>query len=182
MKMVEEFRSSIQLKLLDRKHFHRLMKEEEEKLSAASNRTKILVEAQKIFQEAAEITQKQAHERIASVVTSCLSDVFQEEAYEFKLDFQQKRGKTEAVIILSRNGVELEDPVNEAGGGIVDVASFALRVACLMSSIPRKRKVLLLDEPFKFINGDKYQSRVGSMLLSLSVRLGVQIVQVTQRS
>lgn len=133
-------------------------------------------EAQAITQKVAKEIQDRTYGCIASIVTQCLEAVF-EEPYKFRLDFVSKRGQSEAKLSFERNG-ELVDPVDASGGGVVDVASFALRLAALVLLGPRARRVLILDEPFKFLSAE-YRERIRDLLLLLSEKLGLQIVMVT---
>ena len=135
-------------------------------------------QAQKILQAAAEAVQQQAHRRLASVVTRCLKAVFgEEDAYEFRIRFEQKRGKTEAQLLFARDGMEV-DPVDAAGGGVIDVAAFALRTACLLLTVPPKRRLLVLDEPFKMLSRT-YRARVRQLLITLAEEMSLQIIMVT---
>lgn len=133
--------------------------------------------AQEVFQNVAQNIQQRAHTRIASIVTRCLVAIF-DEPYEFEIRFDRKRGKTEARMLFKRDGLVLEDPTDEAGGGVIDVAAFALRVACLVLSRPKSRLLVVLDEPFKFVS-EGYRPLVREMLEMLSKELGVQFIMVT---
>ena len=133
-------------------------------------------EALRVCQIVAQAVQQKAHDRIAGIVSRCLEAVF-DEPYEFKILFEQKRGKTEASLVFERDGLQV-DPLTASGGGVVDVAAFALRLSCLMLSRPTLRRLLVLDEPFKFVS-EQYRERVRVMLETLSKDLGVQIVMVT---
>ena len=135
------------------------------------------IEAQQFIQNVAERVQRLAHERVAGVVTRCLESVFGEGSFEFKIDFQQKRVRTEARLLFVRNGKE--EDLDASCGGAIDVASFALRLACLVLSKPKKRLFLCLDEPMKNVNGEEYQERVGEMIMTLAKELGVQFLIVT---
>jgi len=67
-----------------------------------------------------------------------------------------------------------------AGGGVVDVAAFALRLSCLMLSKPPLRRILILDEPFKYVSERRgYRERVRQLLESLAEEMGIQILMVT---
>ena len=132
--------------------------------------------AQEIIQFVAQAVQQKAHERIAKVVSSCLSSVFSD-PYEFRIEFERKRGRTEAALRFVRRGLDV-DPMESSGGGMIDVAAFALRVACLIMHRPRLRQILVLDEPFKFVSAE-YRENVRSMLEKLSTDLGLQIIMVT---
>ena len=133
-------------------------------------------EAQQIIQAVAEMIQEQAHDRIAGVVSRCLAAVF-DEPYEFKIIFERTRGRTEARLVFLRDGMAV-DPITSSGGGVVDVAAFALRVSCLMLKRPAARRVLVLDEPFRFVSKD-YRPRVAQMLTDLATELHIQFIMVT---
>ena len=141
----------------------------EDKLSFAQD-------AQNILQHVAQAVQQEAHDRIAGVVSKCLETVF-DEPYEFKIVFDRKRGKTEAKLLFSRNGMDV-DPLTASGGGVVDVAAFALRLACLVLTRPPTRRIIVADEPFRFVSAE-YRGRVRRLLETLSEEMKVQFVMVT---
>jgi len=132
-------------------------------------------EAHVLLQTVAKTVQQQAHHKIAELVTRCLSSVF-DDPYEFRIKFVKRRNKTEAELVFVRDETELTDPMNEVGGGVIDVASFALRLALVLMAHPPRRRILLLDEPFKNIRGEKNKSRVRDLLLRLSKETGIQFV------
>ena len=149
---------------------------EEDALEKATLRLKHTQDAQAILQHLAQAVQQQAHQRISEVVSSCLAAVF-DDPYELKINFERKRGRTEAHLRFVRRGLDVS-PVDAAGGGMVDVAAFALRVACLVLCRPRLSRIIVLDEPFKFVSA-QYQDNVRSMLEELSEKMDIQIIQVT---
>lgn len=128
-------------------------------------------------QDVAKTMQQIAHKKISSIVSKCLTAVF-DDPYEFEIVFEQKRNKTEAKPIFKRDGYIIEDPLSASGGGVIDVASFALRLAAIVLSKPSKRKILILDEPFKFVS-KKYRSKIGQILTEIAEGYGVQIIMVT---
>lgn len=134
------------------------------------------VGAQEIVQTVAEGMQNRAHQQIASVVSRCLEAVFHE-PYNFQIQFEKKRGRTEARLVFVRDKLEV-DPMTAAGGGVVDVAAFALRLACLVLAKPARRRLLVLDEPFKFVS-ELYRARVRDLMLELAEEMDVQFVIVT---
>lgn len=158
------------------KHLVRLVREEKLKLKEAKELLENTKEAQGLIQEVSQKVQEQAHSQIASIVSKCLTSVFSS-PYEFRILFEKKRNKTEARLVFLRDGKEI-DPTSASGGGVLDVASFALRLACLMMSKPKLRRVLILDEPFKHLSKN-YRPRVRTLLEELSEELKVQIVMVT---
>ncbi len=157
-------------------HLRKALSEERQALLSAEESLLRAQEAQEILQHVAQAVQQKAHEKIATVVSSCLSAVF-DDPYEFKIEFERKRGRTEAVLKFCRGGLTV-DPLTASGGGVVDVAAFALRAACLMLHRPRLTKLLVLDEPFRFVSAE-YQDNIRSMLEQLAQDLGLQIILVT---
>lgn len=150
---------------------------ETEALEAAIEHLKHAQEAQEILQCLSKAVQQKVHNQIAKVVTSCLEAVFGEKAYAFKIQFEMKRGKTEAVLKFKRGEHEV-DPLDASGGGMVNVAAFALRAACLIMHRPRLSPLLVLDEPFGHVSA-RYQDNIRTMLEKLSEDLGIQILFIT---
>lgn len=151
---------------------------EEQSLESAKTKLDRTKDAQEILQELAQAVQQKVHERIASVVTTCLETVF-DDPYSFKIVFEQKRGRTEASLRFVRGGLDL-DPMTASGGGVLDVAAFALRISCLMLHRPRLSRILIADEPFRFVSA-QYQDNIRVMLERLSKEMGMQIVMVTHQ-
>lgn len=175
---MKEARRKLDRLLQNYEHAKRRATEEAVVLEEAKQHVVHVLEAQKLVQGVAEAVQHQAHARIASVVSRCLEAVFGEgEAYEFRINFEQKRGRTESHLAFVRGDVVV-DPCDGAGGGVVDVASFALRLACLALSRPQRRRLLVLDEPFRFLSRE-FRPRVRDLLLTLSREMKVQLIVVT---
>lgn len=153
------------------------LKEERERLASLDKRMKTIEVAQAFIQKVAKETQEHLRFEVEDIVNLALETCFPGE-YEFRLDFNIARGKTEArlVFLLQKTGREV-DPMNASGGGVVDLTAFALRIACyaLERGIDN---VIILDEPFRFISRD-LQSRAGEILRMLSTKLGVQVIMVT---
>lgn len=169
-------------RLLDKKldecrHARRRVMDEKEALAKAEKQSRHVEKALEILQHVAQQVQQQAHHSIAAVVTRCLEAVFDGEGYEFGIDFQKKRGKTEARLLFKQNGNEF-DPLKEGSGGVIDIAALALRMACLNLYRPAPRKFMILDEPFRFMDQDKLPA-VQNLLLTLSKEMGVQFLIVT---
>lgn len=124
--------------------------------------------------------QKIANELQANITaffTTCVQsalDIVFPGSYKFCMEFNSRRNQAELDMWLDRNG-EKVSALDAAGGGVVDVISFALRTCCLLLS--KKRPVLFLDEPFKFIRGVA-RERLGELLNLLSVQSHVQIIMV----
>lgn len=138
-----------------------------------------LEKALAITQKVAQMTQEELEYRISSIVTAALESVFPE-PYEFKVIFEIKRGKTEARLVFMDGENEL-DPLTASGGGVVDVASFALRLSAYMITSPKPQPTLILDEPFRFVS-EEYQEKVADLLEELSEKMDVQFIIVTHEN
>lgn len=169
-------RNALEPILTELHHARRQVVEEEASLEQARTHETAVREAQALAQALAEQVQKEAHVQIAGVVNRCLRAVFEDDAPGFRILFERKRGKTEATLAFVRGGQVLDDPLDQDCGGVVDVAALALRLTCLALARPRRRLLVVADEPLKNLNGEEYQERVAGMILSLARDLGVQFV------
>lgn len=176
---LQDWRRRINLKLDERKYASRIIKSEKSQLEQCRKNLCHIMEAQKILQEVAQSVQQQVHRRISTIVSKCLAIVW-DEPYRFIIRFERKRGKTEAVLRFTRKGKEV-DPNKAAGGGVADVAAFALRLACLSLRLPKLRQLIVLDEPFKHVDATA-QTRIKYMLEMLAKEMNFQFVMSTHSS
>lgn len=130
--------------------------------------------AQAFIQTVAQQTQEQLRYHIEDIVQLCLDTCFPDE-YKFQIIFEIKRGKTEARLCFVKDGYEVS-PMDAAGGGVVDLAAFALRIAAW--SLGKSDNTIVLDEPFRFLSKD-LQPQAGEILQELSRKLGIQFLIVT---
>lgn len=174
---LEKLRQKLNQKLVEYETAKSNVRQEGLALKQAKKKLTAVIEAQEIVQGIAAGVQASAHKQLASVVTRCFEAVF-DTPYEFKINFLKKRGKTEAQIVFVRDGYELENPMDEAGGGPVAVAAFALRLAALLLTKPQPRRLLVMDEPFAHVS-EEYITRIGQLLQTLAEEMGFQFVLVT---
>lgn len=164
-------------KKLELKSAKTLLKKEKSKLSVLKEEAIGAAEAVQFLQAVAAEIQSAVHERLSGIVSMCLASVF-DQPYEFKIHFDKKRNRTEARIVFTRGGEEF-DPKTECGGGVVDVAAFAVRVAALILTKPPQRRLVILDEPFRFVSKKEYLSRLRKMLETLASEFKIQFIIVT---
>lgn len=134
-------------------------------------------EAQMIIQTVAQLTQKQLEYHVAELVTLAMAAVF-DNPYSLSVNFVQRRGRTEADLEFVRDDQSI-DPLTASGGGAVDVASFALRVALWSLAISKTRATLMLDEPLKWLKGGSLPIKGALMIKEISKRLGIQIIMIS---
>lgn len=133
-----------------------------------------LEESQIFLQQVAQSTQNQLRIHIQDIVQLALDTCFPGE-YEFCIEFEIKRGKTEAAIVFKKDGQPI-DPMTSTGGGAIDITAFALRIASW--TLSRTRNTIILDEPFRFLSAD-LQPRAAEIMKELSDRLKLQFLVVT---
>ena len=135
-----------------------------------------LLKARVIVAEAGKYTQTYLKDYIEGLVSQALQAVFEDD-YQFIVDFDIKRNQVETKFHLQVKDqkMELKDT---CGGGILDVASFALRVVLWSIQNPKSDNVIILDEPLKFLHG-KMENAM-KMLKDLSKKLEIQFIIVSQ--
>ena len=156
------------------KQLEQLIEERSEKVLALENHQK----ARAIVQIVAEQTQKQIEFHISNLVSLALASVFPD-PYEFKLSFVPRRNKTECDLLFIKRGKESDDILFTGGGGVADIAAFALKIACW--SIKKTRPFILLDEPLKYLHNPSYQEKASELFKRISDELKIQIILVSDQ-
>ena len=135
--------------------------------------------AREIIREVGLKTQEQLQYHISDITSLALGAVFSD-PYKLVVEFVQRRNKTECDLWFERDGERI-DPISASGGGAVDVASFALRIAAWSMQRPRSRQVIILDEPMRFLSVD-LRERASAMMKEISDKLGLQFIIITHES
>jgi len=138
----------------------------------------VLERAQVFLQMVAKQTQEKLKFRIEPIVQLALDTCWDKE-YEFAVDFEIKRNRTEASLNFMAVDKEIKyavDPVEEDAGGAIDVASFALRLAAW--SLGKTEPVIVVDEPFKWLSKD-LKFKAGELMMELRDKLKLQFIMVT---
>ena len=144
------------------------------RLIEAKDKIETLLSCRAFFQKEAEVAQEDVITLLSSVVSMALADVFPD-PYTCVIESGIKRNSTEAVVLFEREDVKVE-PKDSAGGGPVDVASFAARVAFVHLS--RSQPIIIADEPFKYVSRNLL-SKCPEMLHMLSEKLGMQFIIIS---
>jgi len=137
-------------------------------------------QAREIIREVGLKTQQQLSYHISDI-TSLALEAVSKDPYQLVVEFVQRRNKTECDLYFQRAGNCMR-PEDASGGGVMDVAALALRVASWSMQRPRSASVIILDEPFKFLHGEDNQRRAAIMVKELAKRLNLQFIIVTQES
>jgi len=143
-------------------------------IKAQQSRQKSIELAQVLIQTTAKETQEKLRYHIEDIVNTALDTCFPGE-YSFVVDFQIKRGRTEAELYLDKEGERI-NPMDATGGGVVDIVSLALRLSAW--TLSKTDNLIVLDEPLRFLSAD-LKPLAGEILKKLSKKLGIQIIFVT---
>lgn len=176
MMNIKEMRNRVEQIKGKRQSIREYRKEIQKKLSVLKEDLHTIEEARTIIQKVAQQTQEELEYSISQIVSSAMSAVF-DEPYEIKFHFIIKRGKTEVEIKFYKEGLEI-DPMN-TGGGVIDVAAFAIQIALWSLQNPKTRPTLILDEPLKWLKGGELPDRGAAMIKQLSRALDLQIIMVS---
>ncbi len=149
-----------------------------EKLKASEVGERLHAEAFQLSQAVGKEIQGGVHQSIGGLVTKCLQSIYGDR-YKFQIDWVYRKTGTDCrLLLIDTRCQEVLDPLKATGGGVVDVIAIALRATALVLSYPKKRRLLILDEPFKFVS-EEYREAIAQLILDLSNELGVQFVIVT---
>jgi ABC-type enterochelin transport system ATPase subunit len=148
-------------------------------LTEAQRTAEVAEQVRVFFTVLAEEQRKQLEERVQSLVDYGVQAVFgPDHRFRVKSELRGKTVKTEFFLVES--GLEL--PLLDAtGGGVGDVVSFLLRVVMLCLVRPVQRRLLVLDEPFKFLSKSHYH-QMQALLKELTDALELQLIVVTHES
>lgn len=173
---LKELRYRLEQKKGERAQVERSIESLEEQIQDGKVSVRAHEKARTILQEVALKTQQQLSYNISGIASMALETVF-DTPYELQLEFVERRNKTECDIYFVRDGLKI-DPFS-GGGGAIDIASFALRVALWSMADPKPRPTLILDEPFKHLKGENANRKVLEMVSKISKKLGIQIIMVS---
>ena len=136
--------------------------------------------AQSLIQKAAKNTQEKLKFSIEKIVTTAIENVFDEENYfDFKLEFETKNDRTHCTpVFLDKQGCDFSGE-DDLGGSVLDVASFAARIAMwTLAGDNRTDPIFLLDESFKHLS-EAFREESSALLKAFCDDLGLQIIVST---
>jgi len=153
------------------------IKEKEIAMTENKLRQEALEKAQAFLQTIAQETQEQLKIHVEDIVQLALDTCFPDK-YQFIISFEVSRGVTTAVMsFLDIESGKSISPMDASGGGVVDLASFALRIAAWTLE-GRTDNVIILDEPMKFLSRDLIL-QAAKVMKTLSEKLNLQFIMST---
>lgn len=176
MTTLKELRNLLEQQKGKKQHLEELVQETEQQIQENQTHLQDLERAREIVKTVGLKTQQQLQFHIADIASLALESIFPN-PYTLVLDFVERRNKTECDIWFERDGQRIK-PLHAAGGGTVDVASFALRIACWSMGASKTSNTIILDEPMKWVSAE-YQEAASEMIKQISKKLGIQFIIVT---
>jgi DNA repair exonuclease SbcCD ATPase subunit len=132
------------------------------------------LKARAVIQSVAEETQKKIEHRVSDLVSMALEAVFPD-PYKFVLEFKTARNKTECDVWFEKHG-ERVHPFDASGGGVIDIASLASRIAFF--SLSPTNPIFAFDEPTRNVSYH-YRELVAELLRLLSDDFDLQFLITT---
>ena len=174
---VVELRQKINEDKAALKYHTQRLADTKQKIKLEERHELVLKRCRMILHASALKIQKEVKDYLDNLVSMALKTVL-EDPYQFEAIFETKHNETECRLIFKRDGEE-RDPLDSTGGGAVDVAAFALRVA--VQRMIYNRPTLLLDEPFRNVSEDRHPF-VTDLLETINKKLGLQLIIITHRN
>lgn len=146
----------------------------------------VLEESIIVLQKLSERQREMAKIRLEELATEALRYSMGGE-YSVIIDLENVRKRPQASLYICKKAYEdreeideedLEDPLSDNGGGIVDVVSTAIELVVMQAQTPIIEGPLILDEPFKMLS-EEYVPMMSDFLKKISKDFNRQIIMVT---
>lgn len=158
----------------------------EENIKAETELKDTYTKGAALFKETSLNCQQQTNERISNIITKLYQFVFENnDKVIIQTDIKRNVPVASILIETERNGEKITlDPVEEEGGGKLDIISLGLRLAGLLLYTPALNRVLILDEPLKNLSTNEtsakaYRQRTAEFLKMICEEYGIQIIMTT---
>jgi DNA repair exonuclease SbcCD ATPase subunit len=173
---IKELRNTVERKRGQKERIESDLQAIDARLQQSEQKLSDHEKAREVIREVGLKTQQELSYNISEITSMALDGVF-DDPYELLVEFVQRRNKTECDLWFKRDGEKIY-PLY-AGGGALDVAAFALRVASWSMQQPRTRNVLIGDESFKHLKGEEANRRVLEMVREVAEKMNLQIILIS---
>ncbi len=121
--------------------------------------------------------QELIRDRIDKPVTTALRTVYQDNSLAFETEVERSGDRMEVDFRFKKGDRTVTGPILDSeGGGLIDVASFTLRL-CLFR-LEGCKGPLVLDEPFRHID-QQALPRATEFVNTVTTDMGIQVIVVT---
>lgn len=103
--------------------------------------------------------------------------------YEMRIEITESRKKPQAeVYVLHLPTLLKTDPMEENGGGVIDILSVAMRFVIIQSHVdPVIEGPIILDEPFKMVS-EEYIPMLVEFVQKIASDFGRQVILITHNT
>lgn len=127
-------------------------------------------------------TKEKIKKGFEQIVTYALRYVYSSD-YKFELEFERRGNLQELYFnIKTPDKQKPLDPKDTSGGGVLDILSLALRISLLELIKPKLEGFLVLDEPFRNINGEDYLKNGLKFVEKICEKIKRQIIFLTNKT
>lgn len=146
-------------------------------LAGLSNKLKVDELVLRLLEAIATQGQELIRDRIDKPVTTALRTVYQDNSLAFVTEIERSGDRMEVDFRFKKGNRTVTGPILDSeGGGLIDVASFTLRL-CIFR-LEGGKGPLVLDEPFRQV--DKYAlPRAAEFVNTVALDMGIQVIVVT---
>ncbi len=159
-----------------------LLKQHKENLSTiltAEKQSDVFLKASTLLQLVSEKTRERSIEKIESIITQAIQEVYGDKALKFKIAFENKRGTVSVEFKLWDDHLkQYLNLVRCEAGGIKNIISAILRLVVIDLYHPKIEGPVILDEIGVHIS-QEYRARFGKFLQQYSRLTGRQIILVS---
>lgn len=133
-----------------------------------------LEKAQRIIQTVAKQTVTNLEVHFSDIGSLAIASVFPYPV-TFKAVVELRRGQVEIDTLFEEFG-KSQKPEGSSGGGIVDVADYALVIACWV--LDQNRPTIIFDEPFRNVS-PSFHKKLSEMVKAISEDFGLQQIIIS---
>jgi DNA repair exonuclease SbcCD ATPase subunit len=145
----------------------------------AEGKSDVFLKASTLLQLVSEKTRERSIEKIESIITQAIQEVYGDKALKFKIAFENKRGTVSVEFKLwDANLKQYLNLVRCEAGGIKNIISAILRLVVIDLYSPKIEGPVILDEIGVHIS-QEHRARFGKFLQQYSQLTGRQIILVS---
>ena len=172
---LEEIRTSVSKAHGSRLHLEASLASRESQISQAVKETAAFEDVQRLIQETAQEVQESLRFHLQDLVQHALDSIFPG-VYKFIVEFTMSRGRTDARLLVEKDGNVMDDLMEDEGGTLVQIVAMALRIA--VWTLKPTDNVMVFDEPGAMVS-EQYKGIFAELLRGLSQKLSIQLLVVS---
>lgn len=148
-------------------------------IKEAEKKSDVFLKASTLLQLVSEKTRERSIEKIESIITQAIQEVYGDKALKFKIAFENKRGTVSVEFKLwDANLKQFLNLVRCEAGGIKNIIAAILRLVVIDLYHPKIEGPVILDEIGVHIS-QEHRARFGRFLQQYSQLTGRQIILVS---